>query len=157
MFLHLLRRIHQAKRANLHEKLAEEHAERFSVIGTVAVARITSRFHPGRGSKWSGRKGLILIGWRYSCPLNDRAKAAIGVQKVVGGVPLDPKSAYGMLLITLLEQSERPLFVIKLCIITRQLDRRDVATLRLQEAPAKLPANEAAGTAPIPGAPQVHG
>jgi hypothetical protein len=62
-----------------------------------------------------------------------------------------------MLLITLLEQSERPLFVIKLCIITRQLDRRDVATLRLQEAPAKLPANEAAGTAPIPGAPQVHG
>ena len=30
-------------------------------------------------------------------------------------------------------------------------------TLRLEESPAKLPANEAAGTAPIPGAPQVTG
>src|SRR5277367_1740872 len=102
-------------------------------------------------------EGLILIGRRYPCPLNDRAKAAIGVEKVVGGILLDPKSVCGTLAVTLLEQSERPLFVTKLCIITRQLDRRDVATLRLQETPAKLPANEAGGTAPIPGAPQVHG
>ena len=62
-----------------------------------------------------------------------------------------------MLLVTLLEQSERPLFVTKLCIITRQLDRRDVVILRLKETPAKLPANEATGTAPIPSTPQVHG
>ena len=62
-----------------------------------------------------------------------------------------------MLLVTLLEQSQSPLFVTKLCVITRQLDRRHVVTLRLEETPAKLPANEATGTAPIPGAAQVHG
>jgi hypothetical protein len=79
------------------------------------------------------------------------------VEKIVGGIRLDPKSICGMLLVTLLEQSERPLFVTKLCVITRELDRRDVAALRLKETPAKLPAYEAAGTAPIPGTPQVHG
>src|SRR5271156_1771480 len=110
-------------------------------------------FH--RGSP--DRRGWILIGRRYSCPLNDRAKAAIGVEKVVGGIPLNPKSVYSMLLVTLLDQSERPLFVTKLCVVTRQPDRRAVAALRLKETPAKLPANEAAGTAPIPGTPQVHG
>ena len=73
--------------------------------------------------------GLILIGRRHSCSPNDQAKAAIGVEKVVRGIPLDPKSVCGMLLVTLLEQSERPLFVTKLCIITRQLDRRDVVIL----------------------------
>jgi hypothetical protein len=79
------------------------------------------------------------------------------VEKVVCGIPLEPKSVCGMLLVTLLEESERPLFVTKLCIITRQLDRRHVVTLRLKETPVKLPANEAAGTAPIPGTPQIHG
>ena len=34
-----------------------------------------------------------------------------------------------MLLVTLLKQSERPIFVTKLGVITHQLDRRDVATL----------------------------
>ncbi len=51
------------------------------------------------------------------------------MEKVVRGILLDPKSVCGMLLVTLFEQSERPLFVTKLCVITRQFDRRDVASL----------------------------
>jgi hypothetical protein len=59
-------------------------------------------------------------------PLNDRAKAGIGVEKVIGGIHLDPENVCGTLSVTLLEQSERRLFVTKLCVITRQLNRRDV-------------------------------
>src|ERR1700723_390254 len=49
------------------------------------------------------------------------------------------------------------LLVTKLRVITGQLDRRDVVTLRLEKTPVKLPANEAPGTAPIVGTPQVDG
>src|ERR1700733_8049088 len=49
------------------------------------------------------------------------------------------------------------LLVTKLRVITGQLDRRDVVTLRLEKTPVKLPANKAPGTAPIVGTPQVDG
>jgi|SRR5580693_9230270 hypothetical protein len=47
------------------------------------------------------RERRVLVG--YSCLLNDGAKARIGVEKVVGGIPLDPKSVRGTLAVALLE------------------------------------------------------
>jgi hypothetical protein len=67
------------------------------------------------------------------------------VEEVVGGIVLDPKNVRRTPPVTLLEQRERPLLVTELRVITGQVDWRNVAVLRLPEAPAQLPANEAAG------------
>jgi hypothetical protein len=69
------------------------------------------------------------------------------VEEVVGGIVLDPKNVRRTPPVTLLEQRERPLLVTELRVITGQGDWRNVAVLRLPEAPAQLPANEAAGAA----------
>ena len=87
----------------------------------------------------------------------DRAKAVIGMEKVESGIALDPEMGCGTLLITFFDQSQRPLFVSKLCVVSRQLDRGDVVTLRLKQTPVKLPANKTAGAPPIPCTPQIAG
>ena len=55
-----------------------------------------------------------------------------------------------MLSVTLLEQSERPLFLTELCVITRQLYRRDIAALRLEQTLAQVASERSHGHRPDP-------